>query len=62
MNATIKKGVDRLKVAWEQNPLQVIFVAGVAAGGAAKLIHAVNEHKNSKTWAKEVERRRMMVK
>lgn len=62
MNLTIEKMKNKLKTALEENPLQVIFVAGVAAGGAAKLLNAVTEAKNSKTWAKEVDRRRMMTK
>lgn len=62
MKESMEKGLKRLKIAWEQNPLQVIFVVGVAAGGAAKLLNAVTEAQNAKTWKKEVDRRRMMSK
>jgi hypothetical protein len=62
MKETMEKAMDKLKMAFEQNPLQVIFVAGIAAGGAAKLLNAMTSAKNAKTWEKEVDRRRMMRK
>lgn len=62
MNITINadKLKEQIKKAWDQNPLQVIAVTGIAMGGAAKLLGAVTDARNARTWKKEVERRRMM--
>lgn len=50
---------NRIKQAWNDNPLAVIGVGAFAATAAAKILHEVTEARNSKTWQKEVERRRM---
>lgn len=52
----------RLKQAWNDNPLAVIFVATLAAGAAAKLMDANTSRQNAKSWEKEVDRRRMVTK
>lgn len=49
----------KIEKAFEENPVAVIGVGATAAMAAAKLLNAVTEHRNSKTWKKEVERRRM---
>lgn len=56
----MQKAIDKLKQAWEENPMQVIVVAAVAATAAAKLIDASTSVRNSRAWNKEVDRRIMM--
>lgn len=48
---------DRIKKAWDENPLAVIAVGAVAATAAAKVLTAVTEARNAQTWKKEVDRR-----
>jgi len=55
----MNKAKDRLIQAWNENPLAVIAIASLAATAASKLINASTERANSRTWAKEVDRRRM---
>lgn len=56
----MKKVTDRIKQAWEENPLAVIVVGTFAANAASKLLDAHTARKNSQTWEMEVARRRMM--
>lgn len=51
---------DRLKKAWEENPLQVMLATGLLMQGAAKLMQANTNRRNSKTYNLEVQRRIMM--
>jgi hypothetical protein len=55
----MNKALDKIKQAWEENPLQVIVVGALAATAASKLIDSMAAAKNTSTWAKEVDRRRM---
>ena len=55
----MKRFIDNLKRQAEENPLMAIAIGTAAVAAATKLIQASTEHKNSATWAKEVERRRM---
>lgn len=50
---------NKLKDAWNENPLAVIAAAGIAATAVAKLMQASTEARNARTWKKEVDRRRM---
>lgn len=50
---------NKLKLAWEQNPQQVIALGAFTALAAAKLIDASTRRHNSQTWAREVDRRSM---
>lgn len=59
INLNLDKTKEQLKAAWDQNPLQFIAVTGLALGGAAKLLGAVTDARNARTWKKEVDRRRM---
>jgi len=56
----MKKVTDRIKQAWEDNPLAVLAVGALVANAAAKLIEANTARHNSSTWEMEVSRRRMM--
>jgi len=56
----MKKVTDRIKQAWEDNPLAVLAVGALVANAAAKLIEANTARHNSRTWEMEVSRRRMM--
>lgn len=56
----MKKYTDRLKATFEQYPLETIAISAAALTAAAKIMQANTERKNAKTWAKEVDRRRMM--
>lgn len=58
----MNKAMDKLKKAWEENPLQVIFIAGIAANGVAKLMKANTERQNAKTYRMETQRRMMLKK
>jgi hypothetical protein len=57
----MKKAKDKIKQAWEENPLAVVAVGAVAATAAAKVLQAVTEAQKARTWEKEVDRRRMMM-
>lgn len=48
---------DKLKQAWDENPLAVITVGALAATAAAKLLDSVTSTKNARAWKKEVDRR-----
>jgi hypothetical protein len=54
------RAVDKIKQVWEEQPLQVIAVASLAATAAAKLLNAATASRNSRAWSKEVDRRIMM--
>ena len=51
--------VENLKRQAEENPLAALGVGAVALTAVSKLLQAVNDRNNSRTWAKEVERRRV---
>ncbi len=61
ININADKIKDQFKKAWDSNPLGVIAAAGMAMTGAAKLLGAVTDARNARTWKKEVERRRMKL-
>lgn len=47
----------KLKAQLEENPLVAAGIFAAVLNGAAKLMQANTQRKNSKTWAKEVNRR-----
>lgn len=47
----------KLKRQIEENPLLAATIGAAVLQGAAKLMNANTQRKNSKTWAKEVNRR-----
>lgn len=53
----MNKAMDRLRQAWEENPIAVIAVASLAATAAAKLLDASTARSNARAWSKEVDRR-----
>lgn len=55
----MKKYIDNLKRRAEENPLVAATLAVTAATAVAKLMSANTERQNSKTWKREVDRRRM---
>ena len=48
---------EKLTSAWNENPLAVIAVATAATIAVVKVIDATTAARNSRTWAKEVNRR-----
>ena len=48
---------ERLKKEWNENPLQVIAVAALAANAAAKLIDAVSSSRSKNAYARQINRR-----
>jgi hypothetical protein len=56
---TMNKFFTNLKKQAEENPLVAIGVATVAVTAVTKLMQANTERTNSRTWEKEVDRRRM---
>lgn len=56
----MKKYLENLKRQAEENPLAAMAIGAATVTAVAKLVAVNNERQNSKTWAKEVERRRMM--
>ena len=54
---SMDKAKTKIKQAWEENPLLVIGVGAAAATAAAKVLDSVTSAKNSRSWAKEVDRR-----
>lgn len=53
----MNKAFDKIKQAWEDNPITVIVVASFAVTAVAKLIDASTSARNSNAWKKEVDRR-----
>lgn len=51
-----------LKRQVEENPLLAVGVGAAAVTAVTKLLNATTAHKNSKTWAKEVNRRNRNTK
>jgi hypothetical protein len=49
---------DRLKTEWNNNPLQVVGVAALAATAAAKLLDSMSAMKSRRAYAKQINRRR----
>jgi hypothetical protein len=54
---SFQKGINRLKQEWERQPLTVLFIAGVAATGLAKLLDASSAAQGRRAYAKQVEYR-----
>ena len=55
----MKRFIDNLKRQAEENPILALGVTAAVATAASKLLHTMTEARNSKTWAKEVDRRRV---
>jgi hypothetical protein len=55
----MKRYLDRLRVQAEENPILALGAGAVAITALSKLISAGTEARNSRSWAKEVDRRRM---
>lgn len=53
----MNKAIERLKRAWDENPLACIAVGALAVTATAKLIEASNERARHRTWDREVDRR-----
>lgn len=53
----MNKAKDKIKQAWDENPLAVIAVGAMAATAAAKLLNAYTASQNSRAWDREVRRR-----
>lgn len=47
-----------LKTQVEEHPMEAIMIASLAATAAAKMMQSNTNRRNSKTWEKEVDRRR----
>lgn len=54
--------IDRLKAKFEEFPLETIAVCALAVTATAKLVDSLAEARNTKTWAKEVNRRDRMTR
>lgn len=46
---------ERLKKAWDENPLAVIAVAGLAITAAAKLIDSLSAAQGRRAYAKQID-------
>lgn len=55
----MNKFLTNLRRQAEENPVIAIGVGAAAVTAVTKLVHVTAESRNSKTWAKEVDRRRM---
>lgn len=53
----MKEGWEKYKKAFNENPLFVIAVTTMAANVAVKALHEIVAAKNSRTYAKEIDRR-----
>jgi hypothetical protein len=53
----VKQGWIKIKEFVNENPIAAIVVASLAANAAAKVLHEVVAAKNSRTYAKEIDRR-----
>jgi len=48
---------DKLKKAWNDNPLLCIAIVGMTLGGAAKFIDAVSSAQSKRAYSKQVDYR-----
>lgn len=55
----MKQFYNNLKRQAQENPVAALAVGAVVVTATAKLLQASTERNNSRTWAKEVDRRRM---
>lgn len=46
---------DKLKKAWNDNPLQVVLITGFAATAAAKVLDALSAAQGRRAYAKQVD-------
>lgn len=53
----MNRAFDKIKQAWDENPIGTIIVAAFAATAAAKLLDASTARANARTWSREVDRR-----
>lgn len=51
---SMKEGVDKLKRAWNENPMRVITVGATAVYATAKLIDAVSAAQGRHAYSKQV--------
>ncbi len=51
------KGLDKLRHAWEENPLLVIGIYTAAAGTTAQLINAISSARSRRAYARQVDYR-----
>jgi len=58
----MQKAWDKIKQKFEEDPMQVLIVGALVATAAAKLIDASASRANTRTWAKEVNRRDRMTR
>jgi uncharacterized protein YdeI (YjbR/CyaY-like superfamily) len=49
---------EKLKQAWDENPVAAMTAVSLVLGGTARLISSITSYKNSRSWDREVERRR----
>lgn len=56
----MNRGIEKLKQAWNENPVQVLFVGAMVATAASKLLNSYTAHQNAQAWQREVDRRIMM--
>lgn len=55
MNIKQNKGIQKIKEAWDENPLLVIGVTAGAAAAASRLITAVSEVQGRRAYARQVD-------
>jgi hypothetical protein len=58
----MKKYLEELKLQAQANPLPTAAVGAALIIAISKLVNANTGRQNAKTWAREVERRRMNVR
>lgn len=51
------KAIDKIKQAWNENPIGVALVGATVMHAAAKLIEAVGSYQSKRAFAKDAERR-----
>jgi hypothetical protein len=53
----VQNAKDKIKQAWDENPMAVIGISAAAITAVAKIAQVAVEANNSRTWKKEVDRR-----
>lgn len=53
----MNKAIDKLKEAWNENPLACIAIGALAVTATAKLMEANTHRASRRTWEREVDRR-----
>lgn len=56
-----EKFKTKVKVMWDEEPEKVIVLGVIILGATIKVVQAIDEHKRTVIYDREIDRRRMMA-